>query len=173
GITAARMASAFLVPAATMSQRLVRAKTKILDAGIPFEVPDDRDLAPRLDAVLEAIYAAFGLGWDDRGGELAEEAIWLGRVLVEKRRNDSEARGLLALMLHGHARRSARGSAGRPRSRRSRVPSPPSRGSTRSAMCRPRSPTGRCEPISSRRPGGPRRRGSPTIGQSRWRRIPR
>jgi len=108
GITAARMASAFLVPAATMSQRLVRAKTKILDAGIPFEVPDDRDLAPRLDAVLEAIYAAFGLGWDDGGGELAEEAIWLGRVLVEKRRNDPEARGLLALMLHGHARRAAR-----------------------------------------------------------------
>jgi len=108
GITAARMASAFLVPAATMSQRLVRAKTKIRDAGIPFEVPDDRDLAPRLDAVLEAIYAAFGLGWDDGGGELAEEAIWLGRVLVEKRPNDPEARGLLALMLHGHARRAAR-----------------------------------------------------------------
>src|SRR5437762_8195837 len=108
GITAARMASAFLVPAATIGQRLVRAKTKIRDAGIPFEVPDDRDLAPRLDAVLEAIYAAFGLGWDDGGGELAEEAIWLGRVLVEKRRNDPEARGLLALMLHGHARRAAR-----------------------------------------------------------------
>src|SRR5438094_8258932 len=108
GITAARMASAFLVPAATMSQRLVRAKTKILDAGIPFEVRDDRDLAPRLDAVREAIYAAFGLGWDDGGGELAEEAIWLGRVLVEKRPNDPETRGLLALMLHGHARRAAR-----------------------------------------------------------------
>src|SRR5947207_27362 len=90
GITAARMAWAFLVPAATIGQRLVRAKTKIRDAGIPFEVPDDRDLAPRLDAVLEAIYAAFGLGWDDGGGELAEEAIWLGRVLVEKRPNDPE-----------------------------------------------------------------------------------
>src|SRR5438128_1439039 len=61
-----------------------------------------------LAALDEAIYAAFGLGWDDGGGELAEEAIWLGRVLVEKRRNDPEARGLLALMLHGHARRAAR-----------------------------------------------------------------
>src|SRR5205085_1837328 len=103
GLTAARMASAFLVPAATISQRLVRAKTKIRDAGIPFEVPDDRDLAPRFDAVLEAIYAAFGLGWDENGGELAEEAIWLGRVLAQKRPDEPEARGILALMLHVHA----------------------------------------------------------------------
>ena len=84
GLDAARIAHAFLISPTTMGQRLVRAKTKIRDGGIPFEVPQERELPERLDAVLEAIYAAFGLGWDDmagvdqRGRDLAEEAIWLG-----------------------------------------------------------------------------------------------
>ena len=84
GLDAARIAHAFLVSPTTMGQRLVRAKTKIRDGGIQFEVPQERELPQRLDAVLEAIYAAFGIGWDDMAGvdqsgrDLAEEAIWLG-----------------------------------------------------------------------------------------------
>jgi predicted RNA polymerase sigma factor len=114
GLDAARIAQAFLVSPTTMGQRLVRAKTKIRDTGIPFEVPPERELPQRLEAVLEAIYAAFGIGWDDvdgvdqRGRDLAEEAIWLARVLTELMPNEPEVRGLLALMLHCEARRSAR-----------------------------------------------------------------
>ncbi len=98
----------------TMGQRLVRAKTKIRDGGIQFEVPQERELPQRLDAVLEAIYAAFGIGWDDmagidqRGRDLAEEAIWLARVLLQLMPGEAEVRGLLALMLHCEARRQAR-----------------------------------------------------------------
>jgi RNA polymerase sigma-70 factor (ECF subfamily) len=114
GLDAARIAHAFLVSPTTMGQRLVRAKTKIRNGGIQFEVPQERDLPERLDAVLEAIYAAFGIGWDDmdgvdqRGRELAEEAIWLGRVLLQLMPREAEVRGLLALMLHCEARRRAR-----------------------------------------------------------------
>ena len=114
GLDAARIAQAFLVSPATMGQRLVRAKTKICDGGIPFEVPPARELRPRLEAVLEAIYAAFGIGWDEmvgadqRGRDLAEEAIWLARVLLDLMPEDPEVRGLLALMLHCEARRPAR-----------------------------------------------------------------
>jgi predicted RNA polymerase sigma factor len=114
GLDAARIAHAFLVSPATMGQRLVRAKTKIRDGGIQFEVPQERELPQRLDAVLEAIYAAFGIGWDDMAGvdqggrELAEEAIWLGRVLLQLMPRETEVRGLLALMLHCEARRRAR-----------------------------------------------------------------
>src|SRR6202521_1198135 len=68
GLDAARIAHAFLVSPTTMGQRLVRAKTKIRDGGIRFEVPQERELPQRLDAVLEAIYAAFGIGWGDMGG---------------------------------------------------------------------------------------------------------
>src|SRR5258708_27042662 len=68
GLDAARIAHAFLISPTTMGQRLVRAKTKIRDGGIQFEVPQESELAERLDAVLEAIYAAFGLGWDDMAG---------------------------------------------------------------------------------------------------------
>src|SRR5712692_7288295 len=114
GLDAARIAHAFLVSPTTMGQRLVRAKTKIRDGGIQFEVPQERELPERLDAVLEAIYAAFGIGWDDmagvdqRGRDLAEEAIWLAQVLLQLMPREAEARGLLALMLHCEARRPAR-----------------------------------------------------------------
>ena len=114
GLDAARIAQAFLVSPATMGQRLVRAKTKIRDGGIQFEVPQESELPQRLDAVLEAIYAGFGIGWDDmagvdqRGRDLAEEAIWLGCVLLQQMPAEAEVRGLLALMLHCEARRRAR-----------------------------------------------------------------
>jgi len=120
GMDAVRIAHAFLISPTTMGQRLVRAKTKIRDSGIQFEVPLERELPQRLEAVLEAIYAAFGIGWDDmagvdqRGRDLAEEAVWLGRVLLQLMPGEAEVRGLLALMLHCEARRSARrGLAGR------------------------------------------------------------
>lgn len=114
GLDAVRIAHAFLVSPTTMGQRLVRAKVKIRDAGIQFEVPQERELPQRLDAVLEAIYAAFGIGWDDmagvdqRGRDLAEEAIWLARVLLQLMPGEAEVRGLLALMLHCEGRRAAR-----------------------------------------------------------------
>jgi predicted RNA polymerase sigma factor len=120
GLDAIRIGRAFLVAPSTMGQRLVRAKTKIRHGGIQFEIPGERDLPERLDAVLEAIYAAFGIGWDDmagmdqRGRELAEEAIWLARVLLQLMPAEAEVHGLLALMLHCEARRAARrGSDGR------------------------------------------------------------
>jgi predicted RNA polymerase sigma factor len=114
GLDAGRIGQAFLVSPATMGQRLVRAKTKIRDGGIQFEVPQERDLPQRLDAVLEAIYAGFGIGWEDMAGvdqhsrDLAEEAIWLGRVLLQHMPAEAEVRGLVALMLHCEARRRAR-----------------------------------------------------------------
>jgi predicted RNA polymerase sigma factor len=114
GLDAATIARAFLVSPKTMGQRLARAKTKIRDGGIRFDIPETRELPQRLDAVLESIYAAFGIGWDDmagvdqRGRDLAEEAIWLARVLLQLMPSEAEVRGLLALMLHCEARRAAR-----------------------------------------------------------------
>jgi RNA polymerase sigma-70 factor (ECF subfamily) len=114
GLDAVRIAHAFLVSPTTMGQRLVRAKTKIRDGGIRFAIPQEPELPQRLDAVLEAIYAAFGIGWDDmagvdqRGRDLAEEAIWLARVLLQLMPSEAEVLGLLALMLHCEARREAR-----------------------------------------------------------------
>lgn len=114
GLDAVRIGGAFLVSPKTMGQRLVRAKTKIRDGGIQFEVPEKRQLQARLDGVLEAIYAAFGIGWDDmtgadqRGRGLAEEAIWLARMLLQLMPHEAEVQGLLALMLHCEARRPAR-----------------------------------------------------------------
>lgn len=114
GLDAARIASAFCVSPAAMARRLTRAKTRIREAKIPFEQPEPDDLAPRLDAVLETIYAAYGTGWDDvTGGNpslrgLSGEAIYLGRLVVALLPNEPEARGLLALMLHCEARRAAR-----------------------------------------------------------------
>jgi predicted RNA polymerase sigma factor len=114
GLDAARIGAAFLVPAGTMSQRLVRAKAKIRDAGIAFEVPDATELSTRVEAVLEAIYAGYGLGWEavsgvDAGGrDLVDEAMWLARLVIELLPAEPEAKGLLALMLHCEARRPAR-----------------------------------------------------------------
>jgi RNA polymerase sigma-70 factor (ECF subfamily) len=114
GLDAARIAACFLASPAAMGQRLGRAKARIREARIPFAVPETSELAPRLDAVLEAIYAAYGTGWEDVTGEdpkrrgLSEEATWLARLVVGLLPAEPEARGLLALMLHGSARRAAR-----------------------------------------------------------------
>jgi RNA polymerase sigma-70 factor (ECF subfamily) len=114
GFDAATIASAFLVSPATMGQRLTRAKNKIRQAGIPFRTPEPEDLAERLEAVLEAIYAAFSEGWLDPTGEdarrrnLAGEAIWLARLVAVTLPSEPEALGLLALLLYSDARRLAR-----------------------------------------------------------------
>jgi len=114
GFDAATIASAFLVSPATMGQRLVRAKAKIKQAGIPFRLPERADLGERLASVLSAIYTAFSEGWSDPAGtefrrrNLAEEAIWLGRLVASLLPQEPEALGLLALMLHAEARRGAR-----------------------------------------------------------------
>jgi RNA polymerase sigma-70 factor (ECF subfamily) len=114
GLDAARIAQAFLVAPATIGQRLVRVKAKIRDAGIHFEVPSAHELSARLALVLDAIYAAYGSGWEDVAGAdprrqgLAEEAIWLGRLVTRLVPDEPEGQGLLALMLHCEARRTAR-----------------------------------------------------------------
>jgi RNA polymerase sigma-70 factor (ECF subfamily) len=114
GFDAATIASAFLISPATMGQRLVRAKSKISQAGIPFHLPERAELNERLAAVLDAIYAAFSEGWSDPAGtetrrrNLAAEGIWLGRLLVSLLPQEPEALGLLALMLYAEARREAR-----------------------------------------------------------------
>lgn len=112
GLTAVDIAAAFLIPPATMGQRLVRAKARIKETGIPFALPEREDLAPRLDAVLDAIYAAFAKGWNEIGDEAAEklagEAIWLGQLVVSLLPEEPEAKGMLALMLYAEARRPAR-----------------------------------------------------------------
>jgi len=117
GLDAGAIATAFLTAPKAMGQRLVRAKRRIRDTGIPFRLPDRADLPARLDAVLDAIYAAFGAGWPDPGGldarwqGLLDEAVWLGRVVVELLPEEPECLGLLALMLYAGARRAARRSA--------------------------------------------------------------
>ena len=117
GFDAATIASAFLISPATMGQRLVRAKAKIKQAGIPFRIPERADLRGRLDAVLEAIYAAFAEGWSDplgteaRRRNLSEEGIWLGHLVASLLPDEPEALGLVALMLHAEARRAARRNA--------------------------------------------------------------
>lgn len=117
GLNAATIASAFLISPATMGQRLVRAKNKIRLAGIPFGIPERDELAGRLDTVLDAIYAAFAEGWSDPVGtdiarrDLAEEALFLGRLVTELLPHEPEGLGLLALMLHAEARRRARRNA--------------------------------------------------------------
>jgi len=114
GLDAQRIAAAFLVQPGTMGQRLSRAKVKIRDAGIGFDLPRAPDLPARLDAVLDAIYAAYGSGWDDplhgtgRHAGLAEDAIDLGRLLLQLMPNEPEVLGLLALMLFSASRRLAR-----------------------------------------------------------------
>lgn len=114
GFSAERIAAAFLVEPSAMGQRLVRAKKKIRDAGIGFEIPEPREWQGRLSAVLDAVYAAYGAGWSDPMGAdperrgLAEEAVWLARVLASQVKDEPETLGLLALLLHLEARRPAR-----------------------------------------------------------------
>ncbi len=117
GLDAAQIGRAFLIAPAAMSQRLVRAKNKIRHAGISFEVPEAPELPQRLEAVLNAIYAAYGNGWEDaacvdsRARGLAEESIWLARVLQQVMPDEPEVLGLLSLILHCEARRPARRSS--------------------------------------------------------------
>jgi predicted RNA polymerase sigma factor len=114
GLEAKTIASAFLLAPTTMGKRLVRAKSKIRQAGIPFQIPERQDLSSRLNTVLDAVNAAFTEGWTDPGGtdlvrrDLTEEALFLARVVVELLPQEPEALGLLALMLHAEARRRAR-----------------------------------------------------------------
>jgi RNA polymerase sigma-70 factor (ECF subfamily) len=116
GLTADDIAAAFLIPPATMGQRLVRAKTRIRDAGVPFRVPEREELAARLQAVLDAVYAAYSKGWNEVGDagapEIAEEAVWLARLVVSLLPDEPEAKGMLALVLYAEARRPARRDAG-------------------------------------------------------------
>ena len=107
GLTTAEIAQAFLVPDSTMAQRLVRAKRKIRNAGIPFRVPSQDLLPERLAAVLAVVYLIFTQGYAGRG-ELTGEALWLGRALVELLPGEPEPLGLLALMLLHDSRRDAR-----------------------------------------------------------------
>jgi RNA polymerase sigma-70 factor (ECF subfamily) len=107
GLTTAEIARAFLVPEPTMAQRLVRAKRKISAAGIPFRVPPGRLLPERLAAVLAVVYLIFNEGYGGRG-DLAAEAIRLGRALAELMPDEPEVHGLLALMLLHDGRRKAR-----------------------------------------------------------------
>ncbi len=117
GLNAQQIASAFLVTPSTMGQRLVRAKAKIRDAGIAFEIPAAQVLSSRLEAVLEAIYAAYNCGWDELSGRdgqdqgLTEAALWLARLCTQLLPQEPEARGLLALLLYCEARRPARRSS--------------------------------------------------------------
>lgn len=126
GLDAARISSVFLIPPATMSQRLVRAKTKIRVAGVPFAIPGSEELPTRVGAVLDAVYAAYTAGWDEpqplsagllthNGSsrtqphdDLCAEAVRLARLVVRLIPDDPEASGLLACLLHSHARRDAR-----------------------------------------------------------------
>ena len=114
GLDAARIGSAFLMSPAAIGQRLVRAKTKIRQAGIPLRIPEREELPARLETVLDAIYAAFSEGWLDAAGtdaarrDLAEEAIYLCRLVARLLPGEPEALGLLALMLYAEARRKAR-----------------------------------------------------------------
>jgi len=117
GLDAASIASAFLMSPAAMGKRLVRAKNKIRQAGVPFRIPEREELADRLEYVLDAIYAAFAEGWVDPTGadvarrDLAEEALFLGRLVAGLLPTAAEALGLLALMLYAEARRPARRNA--------------------------------------------------------------
>jgi RNA polymerase sigma-70 factor, ECF subfamily len=114
GLDAARIGSAFLVSPSTMGQRLVRAKAKIKETKLRFEIPSPVEMPERLAEVLDAIYATYGVGWDGLHGtdaairDLSQEAVYLCRLLVSLLPNEPEAQGLLALMLYCEARHNAR-----------------------------------------------------------------
>lgn len=114
GLDSRRIASPALVAPSAMAQRLSRAKAKIRDCGIRFEIPEEQQLKERVGSVLDAIYAAYTLGWgatftdDSKAGSLAEEALWLARLVAEQLPREPEALGLLALILFCEARRKAR-----------------------------------------------------------------
>lgn len=107
GFDAAGIAGAWLTSPEAMGKRLVRAKAKIREAGIPFRVPEKTELGGRLRSVLDAIYAVYTEGWS-RKRELAEEALFLARLVVDLLPGEGEALGLMALLRHSHARRFAR-----------------------------------------------------------------
>lgn len=111
GMTTPQIASAFLVPEATMAQRLVRAKRKITSAGIPFTIPDADDLAPRLDDVLTVIYLSYNAGYLEMsasGRELSDDAIWLAELVARALPDQAEAWGLLALLTFLYSRTQSR-----------------------------------------------------------------
>lgn len=113
GVEAHRIAHAFVISPATMSQRLTRAKAKIREARIPFVIPDAEDMPPRLHSVLQAIYAGFGIGWDEArtrmGAEdLTQECLLLARLMAQLMPQAPEALGCLALLLYSHARQKSR-----------------------------------------------------------------
>lgn len=119
GVDAARIASAFLVAPNTMGVALSRAKEKIAQARIPFAVPDESQLPARAAAVLDAVYAAYCIGWDgthaepERSGPLASEALWLASLIARLLPREAETHGLFALVLACEARRKARRAGGR------------------------------------------------------------
>ncbi len=112
GLRVEQIASAFLVSPSALEKRLVRAKRKIKEAGIPFEIPSASELPERLEDVLQAIYAAYGTSWHERTEALEDEAIFLLRLVSSLLPQEPEGKGLLALMLFCSSRKHARSNEG-------------------------------------------------------------